>query len=233
MTADVYTKFVPGQDPRLGRQVVHDPRSRRFARRITIDKSTWHDKAIRIYDPSPNPNQPVGCCTGVDKCVSFNAIGNRRHGTVLTMDDALKVYSLATTLDPWDGQYPPDDTGSSGLAAAKAAQQLGWGGEYRWHFGGADEIVQSLMGTPDEMPTTVSVGSWWHYDMFQRDSDGRVHVGGGLAGGHEYTIRGYDADRDWLLGRCWWGDFRDFWIARADLDALLADDGDALVQDRA
>jgi hypothetical protein len=224
MSDDLFVKVYDHEDPRLGRNVVHDPRSRNFPRRAAVDRSTWRDKAVRIYDPLPNPNQPVGCCTGVDASVKLNAIGNRVKGRVLDMDDALRIYSRATTIDPWTGSYPPDDTGSSGLAAAKSAVAFGLASEYRWLFGGADEVVQTIMeGEP------VGIGARWEWDMFEQDRDGRIHFGGGEAGGHQWTARGYDADRDWVLGRCWWGGFRDFWIARVDLQDLLDDYGDAHV----
>lgn len=221
----IETITVPQLSPHLGRQVVHDSRSRSFAARVAVDRSTWRDKAIRIYDPIPNPNQVVGCCTGVAKCVQLNAVGNRVKGRVLDMWMAESIYSRNTQIDPWEGEWPPDDTGSSGLASAKTAIEFGLAGEYRWLFGGADEVVQAVMAGQ-----TISVGTWWYWDMFNQDSRGLVRPTGGQAGGHQYTIRGYDVDRDWVLGRCWWGSFRDFWISRADLHALLMDDGDAHFQ---
>jgi hypothetical protein len=213
----------------LGRQMVHDSRSRSFPLRTTVDKTTWKDKAVRLYEPWPNPNQPVGCCTGTAKASQFNAVGNRVMGTVLKMDTALDVYRWASRNDPWPGAWEPDDTGSSGLASARAAKALGLGGEYRWLFGGADEVVQAVMDGQ-----VISVGSWWHWDMFNMDSNGVVKVGGGYAGGHQYVIRGYDKSKDLVLCRNWWGpDFRDFWMSRSDLDTLLRDDGDAHFQKRA
>lgn len=237
---DLHVVTVEQQDNRLGRQVVHDPRSRGFATRATVDRSLWRDKEIRLYDPWPNPNQPVGCCTGVSKAEQFNAVGSRVMGRVLTMSDALRCYARNTEIDPWEGTfvYDPEtgrwsgeDTGSSGLASAKTAQEFGWGGEYRWLFGGADEVVQNIMEG-----RTVSAGTWWYWDMF--DASGGTYGGapivkptGGQAGGHQYLLRGYAQSRDLVEGRCWWGeDFRDFWVARADLHDLLMDDGDAHVQ---
>lgn len=222
--SDLYVKRYDAQDYRLGRQVVHDPRSRNFAARAVIDKSTWHDKAVRIYDPSVNPNQCHGECTGCAESMMLNSLGNRVKGRVLRMEDAHRLYSWASQNDPWSGAWPPDDTGSSGLAAAKAAINYGLAREYRWVFSGADEVVQLVM-----QGRAVSVGTRWDWDMFNQDIDGRIHLGGGTAGGHQWLVRGYDVDRDWVLGRCWWGGFRDFWIARADLDTLMHDDGDAHV----
>jgi hypothetical protein len=210
------------QSPLLGRHKVHDPRSRDFALPTTVDRSTWRTKAIRVYDPSPNPNQPNGCCTAVAKCVQLNAAGNRKPGRVLNMDDAQRIYARETVIDPFPGTFPPDDTGSDGLSSCKVAVEEGLGGEYLWLFGGADEVVQNVMAG-----RVVSVGTSWYWNMFNTDADGRVSVSGDLAGGHQWSVRGYSRSRDWVLGRCWWGTFRDFWIARSDLDALLRDGGDA------
>lgn len=220
MIVDV--EVVEQQSELLGRNKVHDERSRAFPMRGAVDRSTWRDKEIRLYDPWPNPNQTVGCCTGVAKCHQFNAVGNRKMGQVLDMEDAERIYSRNTEIDPWDGSWPPTDTGSSGLASAKTAQEFGLGGEYRWLFGGADEVVQNIVEG-----RAISVGTWWYWDMFEQNGDGLVSVSGGQAGGHQWIARGYDASRDWVEGRCWWGSFRDFWITRTDLDNLLRDGGDA------
>lgn len=219
---------VKQESPLLGRNLNHDERSRSFPMTAaeTVTRSDWRDKRVRLYAPLPNPNQPVGCCTGVAKASQFNAVGNRRKGRVLDMDDALEIYSKASQLDPWAGSWPPEDTGSSGLASAKAAQQLGLGGTYRWLFGGADEVVSTIM-----LGEVVSVGSWWHADMMYLPKDKVIRPTGGRVGGHQYVARGYDKSKDLVLCRNWWGpDFRDFWLARTDLDHLLRDQGDAHVQ---
>lgn len=234
---DLHIVVVDQQDPRLGRQVVHDPRSRAFAFPSDVDPGSWRSVTLRAYDPVPNPNQRVGCCTGCQKATSFNTAGNRKVGRVLGMADALRIYSLATTLDPWPGQWnldgTGDDTGSSSLAAAKAAQQLGLGGEYRWIFNGADGVVQALMGG-----APVGVGTWWYEGMFtpRRDvalpnADGLVEPTGRRVGGHQWEVRAYHKPLDLVGGRCWWGPrFRDFWIRRTHLQELLDDDGDAQLQ---
>jgi hypothetical protein len=221
----------PQHDRRLGRQKVHDSRSRAFPARMTIDRSTWRDKAVRVYDPLPNPNQCHGECTGVGKMIQFNSVGNRKTGVVLGMQDAHRNYSRNTELDPWEGSWPPDDTGSSGLASCKSAVEHGLGGAYEWYFGGADEVIQGV-----HFGRVISVGTWWYWDMFNGYTTYAglpvIRPTGGEAGGHQYVIRGYDKGQDLALGRCWWDGFRDFWIARTGLDALLRDGGDAHWQER-
>ena len=227
MTVDIETR--EQQSHLLGRQKVHDDRSRGFAMpRLLVDRSLWRDKAIRIYDPIPNPNQSVGNCTMCAKAMQMNAVGNRRTGVVLKMPWAMRGYEWETANDEFPGQYKPDDTGSSGLASCRTAQHTGDGGEYRWIFGGADEVVQNVMEG-----RVVSVGTWWYESMFDLDASKRITVSGAQVGGHQYPIRGYDKSSDRVLGRCWWGDFRDFWMKRTDLDNLLLDGGDAHWQARA
>lgn len=214
---------------RLGRHVAHDERSRAYALSdlggpFTVDRSTWKDKKVRIYDPVPKPNQTVGNCTACAKAMQLNTAHNRKVGVRLDMDWAMNLYHLETTIDPFPGTYPPDDTGSNGLAAAKAAKQLGIGGTYRWIFGGADEVVQAVMAG-----WSVAVGTRWDHNMFTPDSSGVIHPGGGEAGGHEWIVRRYWKSRDLAGVDCWWGGWS-AWIKRSDLQDLLDDQGDAHVQ---
>jgi hypothetical protein len=111
------------------------------------------------------------------------------------------------------------------LASCKTAIEFGLARDYFWLFGGADEVVENIM-----QGRVISVGTWWYWDMFNKDSRGLVRPTGGRAGGHQWVARGYDVDRDEVMGRCWWGDFKDFWIKRTDLQDLLLDDGDAHFQ---
>lgn len=231
MTApdDLLVIHVDQQDPRLGRYVVHDPRSRAFPLTATVDTSTWRNRSIGIYDPRPNPVQVIGNCTGCDKAMEANAIGNRVKGRVLDMAWATECYSRATRLDPFAGEWPPDDTGSYGLAACKAAQDMGVGGAYRHIFDGADGVVQAIMEGE-----TVGIGVWWYEGMFTRRpwtrDRHRIEVIGRKVGGHQLRARGFDAVADMVQLRCWWGDYRDVWLPRQQLDDLLLDNGDAHTQ---
>lgn len=224
---DLDIKVVPQLDKRLGRQKVHDPRSRSFPARLTIDRSTWRSKGIGVSDPTPNPNQCHGECTGTTKCMQFNSSGNRKAGVILGMQMAHELYTFASHNDPFDGGWPPDDTGSSGLASCIAAQAFGLGGEYRHIFTGADGVVQAIMDGH-----TVSVGTWWTEDMMFPRSNGLIEPTGPRVGGHQYLARAYDQPGDYVLIRCWWGIYRDVWIRRRHLNDLILDEGDAHIQDR-
>lgn len=227
---DLHVVRLDQTDPRLGRHVVHDPRSRQYAvsapREALVTRSFRH----RVFNPNPMPNQAIGCCTGVAECVMGDTQGNRVRGVSLDMDDAVKVYSRATELDPFDGTYPPTDTGSSGLAAAKAATEMGIVERYEWVFGGVDQLLATLRDRP------VAVGTRWDNHMFHPEPNTYlVTLGGGVAGGHEWTVIGYNKRYDAFEGQCWWGNWAAkgmFRIRRADLATLLADDGDAHVSYR-
>lgn len=222
---DVEVVHLPQLRTNLGRQMVHDRRSKAFPTQVVVDRSKWQDKVIRIIDPRVNPNQCHGECTGCAKAMQLNAVGNRVKGMVLDMDDAHKLYSLATQLDPFEGEWPPDDQGSSGLASAKAAKRLGLGGEYRHVFGGADEVVQLIM-----LGYVVSVGTWWYDGMFHMNDAKLIEPSGPQVGGHQYVAHGYNKRKDLVVIRCWWGQFRDAYIRREQLNELLLDGGDAHIQ---
>lgn len=239
MSSDLYVLTIPQHDQRLGRQVVHDERSRRFAypAAATPDLPTTPIRH-RIYGPRTVPTQRVGCCTGVDQAVKCNAVGNRRSGIVYGMAEAERIYSHATQIDPWPGAWPPDDTGSSGLAACKAALEAGMIERYEWLFAGAQQIIAALGGEPGRSGRCVGVGTWWYDGMFRPDPQTLlVRPTGPRVGGHQWTITGWDPKYQALEGLCWWGpSFGDrgrFRITVGDLDALLADDGDAHVTYRA
>lgn len=156
----------------------------------------------------------------------MNSASLRRIGSKLfTEADAVSFYSDATKLDPFPGSYPPDDTGSSGLAVAKALQRRGLITSYSHAFG-LEHLLDALQLAP------VLIGIGWHQSMFEPDAQGFVHPDGDVVGGHEVCVRGDDAKGSVLVRNSWgssWGLRGDFRIAYSDLAALLNDDGDATV----
>jgi hypothetical protein len=225
--------YVEQTDPRLGWQNVKDDRSLGYPYAHNTEAPRY-DIQLRSFGPRRVPEQLIGCCTGVDQCVKGNMWGNRVKGVVLDLDDAVRIYSRATQFDPWPGSYPPQDTGSSGLAACKASQEFGLITRYEWIFTGPDGVYAALRaGRP------VGVGARWDNNMFQPDpTTGLVRLGGGLGGGHQWTVDGYRRRYDAFTGLCWWGHWGlngkgRFLIRRTDLAELLADDGDAHVTYRA
>lgn len=206
----------------LGRILQHDPRSRAFPARADLP---LHTRTWRRYGAVLDQGH-TSSCTGHAMAQVLNHIPLRRRGHVLTGVDAMRIYSRATVIDEWLGCYPPDDTGSSGLAVAKAAKEEGLISAYDHAFG-LDHALHALMAGP------VIVGSNWYSSMFRPQRDGRLLVEGTIEGGHEWTWVGVDMEQ--RLALClnsWgvdWGVRGRFWLTLDDLDRLLREDGDVTV----
>jgi hypothetical protein len=225
----------PGAGP-LGRHVQHDERSKAF--RVPVTGYTPTSK-VWARHAGPFDQGQLGSCTG-------NAIAGLAmtdpfydHHRRLRQAQAVRCYSRATTFDEWDGTYPPDDTGSSGLAACKAAVSLFWTKAYRWGFG-IDDVLRHLSTSGP-----MAVGTLWLAGMDEPDAKGIVRATGGVRGGHEYELVGVhfdttlkapgsslvEAQQSW--GRSWGVRGTDhvlgrFFIPFEDLGTLLARDGDAV-----
>ncbi|WP_030168892.1 hypothetical protein [Streptomyces sp. NRRL S-813] len=221
----------------LGRHVEHDPRSLAYAHGVlpkTAIKSVDWTRRAPIYDQGN-----LGSCTGnaaagllaTDSAARTGLTSVSIDGSVLPVDEnlAVKVYELATQLDNIQGTYPPDDTGSSGLGAAKALKQLGLAAGYTHAFS-LNALKSALQSGP------VMVGTVWLNSMFDVDAaTGHVVVdrSSEVAGGHEYVISAYDAERlAFRLDNSWgdsWGIRGSAWLTQADVQWLLSQQGDVTV----
>lgn len=205
----------------LGRVVEHDERSRRFVARTA--PGPLRKVTHRRYGPVLDQGS-LGSCTGNAMAQSLNHVPLRLKGRVMDENVALTLYSRATALDAFPGIYPPEDTGSSGLAVAKAAKEAGYITAYTHAFG-LDQLLSALMLAP------CIVGTNWHDQMFSPNSRGFVRPEGPVVGGHEYACIGVDPKagvltflNSWSAG---WGDRGRFYMTFSDFGLLLADDGDA------
>lgn len=213
------------RDRRLGRHIEHDPRSRAFAvpaGRGKLKPVLWP----RLGGPFDQGN--VGSCTGNAMAGLLNtAPFHRAHARYLKEQDALRIYSKATALDTWDGTYPPDDTGSSGLAVAKAAKGEGRIRGYRHAFG-IEQALRALQHGP------VITGVTWYetFDIPGADS-ALVAIGGQERGGHEFEVVGYDPVTDIVSAwNSWgpnWGKGGMFFFTSATWATLLEQQGDVTV----
>lgn len=207
----------------LGRHVEHDPASRGFAaaKAVVLKSVEW------TFHGTVLDQGQVGSCTGNAAVDSLMTGPYFDHlGKVFTEADALSVYELATRIDTIPGSYPPNDTGSSGLAAMKACQLKGWISGYQHAFG-LDHALGALQLGP------VITGITWYNDMFTPDANGFVSLTGSVAGGHEIAVVGYDSAtaavkclNSWGAG---WGLGGFFWLKASDWGSLLANNGDVTV----
>lgn len=223
----VYRRLIPSTDPRLKRHVEHDDRSRAFAYPTAglAVESIVHARHIGILD-----QLDVGSCTGeagigdVATEPLFQALPTKPHYT-LDQPGAYQLYSDAEDIDG-DGPYPPQDNGSTGLSIAKALKNAGLIAGYQHTFS-LDDALKALSQTP------VMVGSYWYDDMFNPDEDGQLHIGGNVAGGHEYLIREVDAGRERVwLDNSWglsWGVAGRAYLPFATFGTLLQRDGDVTI----
>lgn len=210
-------------DKRLGRHVLHDPRSLEYPARVAPELvTTLHKRHSRILNQGD-----LGSCTGNAMTGLLGTEPHYRPHTHPTDNEALAVrlYSLATTLDDAPGQYPPDDTGSSGLAVAKGAQQLGLITGYAHAFG-LDHALHALVLAPFIM------GIDWYDSFDQPGANGLIEIspGASVRGGHELEVIGLDVERQRVRIPNSWGPD---WGARGycemsfdTLGQLLANDGD-------
>lgn len=219
-------------DPRLGRHVHHDSRSKAYPHPTVDDPTTLtsvrHERNIPILDQGQ-----VGSCTGnaATGCMGtaeFWFAGQADLSDVDAQIDeryALGVYSDAETIDG-DGPYPPNDYGSTGLSVAKVLKNRGLISGYTHAFD-LNAALNALANQP------VIIGIPWHADMFNPASDGRLSIGGPVEGGHEIVLDELDVENERVwLSNSWgesWGVEGRAYLAWKDFGALLADDGDCTV----
>lgn len=209
----------------LGRRVNHDPRSWEFpARRAAQPRSV-----LWAHDAPVLDQLSLGACTGfaLTQCLNTARMSQaRKQRRYLTAETAVDLYSLATRYDDYEGQYPPDDFGSSGLGVAKAGVHLGFLSGYRHAFG-FEHFAAALAVQP------VIVGTSWYSGMFDPNKAGVVKPRGALAGGHEYLVLGINYRNGFVTGlNSWgprWGDRGRFRLTFDDFAELLAEDGDVTV----
>lgn len=107
-------------------------------------------------------------------------------------DFAIQLYKDATVVDGYPGTYPPDDTGSSGLAICKVLKTRGTIKGYRFART-AHGFLRLLQNGP------VLQGMPWYKAFFTPDKDGFIDAdpnwaSSGVAGGHEIEAVGVELD---------------------------------------
>lgn len=219
-------------DKRLGRHVEHDPASRDFAygvEKVAVLQTVLHKRHGSIFNQGN-----IGSCTGNATAGAINTEPNYKVDLqrILHETDAVSIYELATRLDSYPGSYPPDDTGSSGLSACKAAKQKGWITSYQHAFT-MDQALAALQSKP------VITGVHWYEGFDNPDANGMVEISGQVRGGHEFVVVGFElgnkpdhsdailtADNSWNTS---WGLNGKFRFTVTTWATLLAEQGDVTV----
>jgi hypothetical protein len=195
---DVRAVHLPEQHvagKRLGRHVLHDPRSRDFAaERAAAIVSVTHQATGLPLDQGQ-----IGSCTANALCGALNSAPDFDGVTVLAEKDAVSLYELETQME--GKPYPPNDPGGSGLMVCKAAKQRGLISSYAHAFG-IQHALEALVLRP------VITGVQWYTSFDSPDtSTGLVEIAPGatVRGGHEIVADQIDADNQLVWFWNSWG----------------------------
>jgi len=213
--------LIPEKRPgRLGRHVEHDPASKAFA---TTHATAPLVSALHARTVLPFDQGELGSCTGN---AMAGLLSTAPFSLELTEDDAVTLYKAATKLDKIPGHYPPDDTGSSGLAVAKAAHNRGWLRAYHHAF-----TLHAALASLGRVPTIAGIN--WYEGFDRPGSHGELLIAGSVRGGHEVELLGIDVEAQTVRGcNSWgpdWADHGYFTMSFATLDRLLSELGDVIV----
>lgn len=212
----------------LARHVLHDDRSRDWDAATLVGgeqiRTVMHERMCTAWDQGQLGSCTANAALGVLMTQPFH-----RDGWWFNEDDAQNLYRLETRIDNRQipGSWPPDDTGSTSLWSMQALKQSKLISSYRWAFS-IHTTLRLVMRGP------VSVGVPWYNSMFDPDQ-GVLHVDphSGVAGGHQFEVSGYDADRKaFWMWNSWgtaWGINGGAWIAQDALAWLLGQHGDVVV----
>ena len=193
---------------RLGRNLCLDARSLRFmverypdAMRAPVTDRHW-ERVLAILDQGA-----LGSCTGnagtgaLGTQPLFDAVGRSvlpdPADARAAERFAVGLYRDATVVDGYPGVYPPDDTGSSGLAVCKVLRDRHTIHGYRWASTAAG-FARLLQDGP------VLQGLPWYESFFEPDGAGFVDADphwadSPLAGGHEIEAIAIEIDPHDLL----------------------------------
>jgi hypothetical protein len=179
-----------------GRSLAHMVENDVSAMGRALSNQDWHREVV-ILDQGH-----LGACTGnagtgaLGTEPFYSAVGKDvlppANDAAAAEKFAVELYSDATKADGYPGTYPPDDTGSSGLAICKVLKARGTIKGYR-HARTAYGLLQLLQDGP------VLQGMPWHEAFFNPDANGYIDAdpnwsSSKIAGGHEVEALGLELD---------------------------------------
>jgi hypothetical protein len=213
----------PVEGKRLGRHILHDPRSREYAAPTAPQIKSVKHTATGL----PLNQGEIGSCTANALCGALDSAPDFQGGTPLTETNAVQLYELETKLE--GKPYPPNDPGGTGLMVCKAAKQEGLISSYQHAFG-IDHALGALMLRP------VITGINWYTSFDEPDPQtGEVAIAPGatVRGGHEIVADEIDAPNKlvwfWNSWGSTWGKEGRFCMSFDTWNELLNERGDVTV----
>lgn len=218
------------ENHRLGRNLNHDPESRRYAFKLDKPLTTLVSVEHTIHLPILDQGSLGSCVanTGTEY-LAFEKVWNTLNNSVqssLGEPYAIQLYRDVTRADPYPGEWEPTDTGSDGLSLAKVLKARGLVSGYTHTFDLATALA-ALQGFP------LAIGIQWLTGCDHPDSSGLISYSGTVRGGHELLVVGYDAVKQQVKIRNHWGarwgvDGHCF-MTVVDFTRALKNDGDVIV----
>lgn len=220
----------PGNPHRLGRhQVPAALKPENDVRALFIDrflpiKAVTHQEFVPVFNQGD-----LGSCTANAALGCLVTAPYGKPGVNLTEADAVTLYELETKIDDSQipGEYPPDDTGSTGPWSMEALMQQGKIRNYV-HTRSFHAALRLLNDGP------ISIGVTWFQSMFTTDGTDSIVVdpSTGVAGGHQICIVADDVDNQQIRVRnSWgadWGNQGHAWLSWEAFDYLLDIGGDVV-----
>lgn len=228
-TAFRYLKELADNPFRMGRHQVHDALLPELEAVFGAGEQLRILSVVHQEFEAPFDQGQLGSCTANAALGTLVTDPFGHPGVAYTEPDAVALYEIETKIDDRQipGEYPPDDTGSSGPWSMQALEKQGT--IRSWRHTRALHTALRLLNTGP-----VSVGVPWYQSMFTPGAAGQlvVDASSGVAGGHQLAVTACDvAGQRVLLRNSWgtaWGVDGHAWLLWSDLDALLHDGGDVV-----
>jgi hypothetical protein len=202
----------------MGRLVQFDEASRGYPIRALLPPRAA--KKPRSYTWRVGVHRNQGSrpwCVDYGWCHEFNA------RPVVIAEEALPapgvIYNRCKDIDG----FGRDVEGTSVLAGAKVARELGHLDEFRWAFSLDDLIDAVAFHGPAVMGT-----NWLEGMMEPQGAGGYIHATGDVVGGHCYLVNGVSLGaKAFRIWQSW--DWSTALISFSDMDKLLHDQGEACI----
>lgn len=195
---------LPREDPRFGRLVAHDSRSKAYALPAGAYATAKHQRYAPVFNQgrigSCTTNAGLGALgTGIFLTTKVK-LALKQHQLDFNDVSALELYRRVTKIDEFRGAYPPDDTGSSGNAVGKLFKQLGLVAGWQ-HALSLDAALTELTKRP------VITGVPWYSSFDRVNANGFIHrkSNARVQGGHEFVVDEINVEAEWVGCTNSWG----------------------------